>query len=195
MKEKLLKYVTILSTFIALLCFSFDILRADTGSETGSISSKINEAAVHALDNANYSNQNGIVKLYGVRTNGPDTKNGNWACAKVVSIVLNEVGVLNELYVGVSNVESALNSWTEIKKEDDLLPGDIIVWVSRFKGRDDKKCTGGGNCHVGIVTAKGYFHNNPITNKPTFGGISLWGFSFKMGYRYPKSQTLKENKT
>ena len=186
MKERLLKYVIIFSISIFLPCFSFEIPRAETAPETSSISNRINEAAIHALDNANYSNQNGIVKLYGIRTNGPDTKNGNWACAKVVTIVLKEVGVINKPYVGVRHVESALNNWTKIEKKDDLLPGDIIVWVSRFKGRDDKKCTGGGNCHVGIVTDKGYFHNSPITNKPTFGGISLWGFSFKIGYRYPK---------
>lgn len=75
-----------------------------------------------------------------------------------------------------------MKDWKKIKDKSNLKPGDVIVWVNRFTGRDDKRCTGGGNCHVGIVTDKGYFHNSPLSDSPTFGGISLLAFDFKMGY-------------
>lgn len=145
----------------------------------------INEVAQKALSKDNFSNENGVVKIYGVRTNGPDTKNGAWACAKVVTIVLREAGVLSEISLGVRHVENALRHWRKIENERDLKPGDIVVWVNSFMGREDKKCTGGGNCHVGIVTGKGYFHNSPLSNTPTFDGFSLWAFKFKVGYRPP----------
>lgn len=146
---------------------------------------RINEVAQKALSKDNFSNENGVVKIYGVRTNGPDTKNGAWACAKVVTIVLREAGVLNEVSLSVRHVEAALSHWSKIEKESDLKQGDVIVWVNSFTGREDKKCTGGGNCHVGIVTERGYFHNSPISNTPTFDGLSLWAFKFKVGYRPP----------
>lgn len=151
----------------------------------GGTAQRINDAACSALDPQNFIHQNGIVKLYGTRTNGPDTQNGKWACAKVVTIILREAGVLEKLSLGVRHVETALKDWQIITREDDLRPGDIIVWVNRFKGRKDRQCTGGGNCHVGVATDKGYFHNSPLGKAPVFGGISLWGFKFKTGYRPP----------
>ena len=102
-----------------------------------------------------------------------------------MTIILLKAGVVDEISLGVRHVEAALINWKRIEDEKDLKQGDIIVWVNRFKGRKDKKCTGGGNCHVGIVTENGYFHNSPISDGPTFGGISLWAFKFKIGYRPP----------
>ena len=160
----------------------------DTQKLADSTAARINNMAVHALDEENYSENEEAVTLYDTRTNGADTNHGAWACAKVTTIVLREAGVVKRLYLGVRHVEAALKrkKWRRIASEDELLPGDVVVWVSRIKGRKDKKCTGGGNCHVGIVTSEGYFHNSPITDKPTLGGwLPLIGVKFKVGFRPP----------
>ena len=161
----------------------FILLLASTAhSQTAKL---INEIASAALNKENYKEEGGKIELYGIVTNGPDTKNGELACAKVVTIILQKAGVVDKVSVGVRHVESALENWKQINNKSDLKPGDIIVWTNRFKGREDQKCTGGGNCHVGIATENGYFHNSPISDAPTFGGISLWFFKFKTGYRPP----------
>jgi hypothetical protein len=145
----------------------------------------INRIACNALEDGNYSNKMGVIKLYGIRTNGPDTQNGQLACAKVVTIILKKAGVTDKVFLGVRHVEETLKHWQKIDDEDRLKPGDVIVWINRFNGRADGRCTGGGNCHVGIVTDNGYFHNSPLTAAPAFGGASLWGFRFKNGFRPP----------
>ncbi|MGD9007298.1 MAG: hypothetical protein PVG41_05220 [Desulfobacteraceae bacterium] len=167
---------------IALAAF---ITAALTASVCARTAEKINHVACNAFESGNYSDKMGVIKLYGIRTNGPDTKNGRLACAKVATIILKKAGVTNKISLGVRHVEEALKDWKKIRNEDDLKPGDVIVWINRFTGRPDERCTGGGNCHVGIVTENGYFHNSPITNTPTFGGVSLWGFRFKVGFRPP----------
>lgn len=146
---------------------------------------RIHAIAAHALEKGNYAHHDGIVELYGTRTNGPDTRNGKLACAKVVTIILQQAGIVSRISLGVRHVESALKDWEKVESPKDLKPGDVVVWVNRFRGREDQQCTGGGNCHVGVLTENGYFHNSPITNAPTFGGFSLWAFKFKMGYRPP----------
>ncbi len=169
-------------TNFSILLFIGLLIPALAHSQTAQ---RINEIASKALDEGNLVKESAVIRLYGVRTNGPDTKNGDWACAKVASIILREAGVLHEILLGVRDVERSLDKWKKIEAERDLRPGDVIVWVNRFTGRKDKKCTGGGNCHVGIVTEKGYFHNSPISNAPTFDGVSLWAFEFKYGLRPP----------
>lgn len=146
---------------------------------------RIHSLAAMALEKGNYANQDGVVTLYGIRTNGPDTKEGKLACAKVVTIILQKAGIVQNHSLGVRHVEAALEKWQKIDQQKDLRPGDVVVWVNRFKGRDDLRCTGGGNCHVGILTKNGYFHNSPISKAPTFGGFSLMAFKFKVGYRPP----------
>lgn len=146
---------------------------------------KINQVGNEAFDPENYIKKNDEIFLYGTKTNGADTKNGQWACAKVATIILKKAGAVDKISLGVRHVETALKKWEKIKSKKDLKPGDVVVWVNRFTGRDDERCTGGGNCHVGIVTDKGYFHNSPLSDAPTYGGISLWAFYFKMGYRPP----------
>jgi hypothetical protein len=167
--------------FIIFILFIF-LLAATAHSQTAKL---INELASKALDKDNYVDENGIIELYGIRTNGTDTKNGELACAKVVTIILLNAGVVDQVLLGVRHVEAALEGWGKVENKKDLKNGDVIVWINRFKGRKDKKCTGGGNCHVGIVTENGYFHNSPISDAPTFNGISLWAFKFKIGYRPP----------
>lgn len=167
---------------IALTLVFIAALNASAHARTAE---KINNVACNALESGNYSDKMGVIKLYGIRTNGPDTKNGRLACAKVTTIILKKAGVMPKVLLGVRHVEAALQHWEKIQNEDDLKPGDVIVWINRFTGRSDGRCTGNGNCHVGIVTAHGYFHNSPITNTPTFGGLSLWGFRFKVGLRPP----------
>ncbi len=146
---------------------------------------RIQSLAANALEKRNYAHRDGVIKLYGIRTNGPDTKNGKLACAKVVTIILQKAGIVDKYALGVRHVEAALKNWQKIENQKDLKPGDVVVWVNRLKGRDDQQCTGGGNCHVGILTENGYFHNSPIAKAPTFGGFSLLAFKFKMGYRLP----------
>ena len=155
-----------------IFCTFFVLLFASTANSQ--TAKPINKLASSALEKRNYEEKDGVIELYGIRTNGPDTKYGELACAKVVTIILQKAGVGDKVSLGVRHVESALKDWKQIKDKKVLKPGDIIVWTNRFKGRKDKKCTGGGNCHVGIVTDNGYFHNSPISDAPTFGGISLW---------------------
>ena len=150
-----------------------------------SLADKINAVATNALNAENYSKADDKILLYGVRTNGPDTAGGRLACAKVATIALRKAGAIDKIYLGVRHVEAELSHWQKIHKKSELKPGDVIVWVNRFNGREDKRCTGYGNCHVGIVTKKGYFHNSPITDAPTYGGVSLLGFYFKVGFRAP----------
>lgn len=161
------------------------IIAALNASVCARTAEKINHVACDALESGNYSDKMGVVRLYGIRTNGPDTKNGRLACAKVASIILKKAGATKKVSLGVRHVEEELKHWKKIRNEDDLKPGDVIVWINRFTGRSDERCTGGGNCHIGIVTVNGYFHNSPITSTPTFGGVSLWGFRFKVGFRPP----------
>ena len=167
----------ILYLTLAVMCWT-----ANAHSQT---SDRIHSLAANALEKGNYAHQNGVVKLYGIRTNGPDTRNGKLACAKVVTIILQKAGIVEKYALGVRHVEAALKNWQKVENQKDLKPGDVVVWVNRFKGRDDQNCTGGGNCHVGIFTKHGYFHNSPIAKAPTFGGFSLLAFKFKMGYRPP----------
>lgn len=151
----------------------------------GASAAAINEAALATRTPANLHRAGDKVLLYGQQTNGPDTRKGKWACAKVVSIVLRRAGVKMDVERGVAGVERSLGRWRRITEKGKLRPGDVVVWTSRFKGNANRACTGGGTCHVGIVTTEGYFHNDPLGDQPTFDGIGLWGFSFKVGFRPP----------
>lgn len=125
------------------------------------------------------------VFLHGVWTNGPDTREGKWACAKVVSIVLRRTGAMKNIVLGVRDIEVALKGWRKISEEDSLRPGDVVVWSRRYQAPPDGSCIGGGTCHVGIQTSKGRFHNDPMLRHPSFDGLSLLAFRFKAGYRSP----------
>lgn len=125
------------------------------------------------------------VYLHGVWTNGPDTREGRWACAKVVSIVLRRTGAMKNIVLGVRDIETALKGWRKIQEEDSLQPGDVIVWTRRYQAPPDGSCIGGGTCHVGIQTSQGRFHNDPMLRHPSFDGLSLLAFRFKAGYRAP----------
>lgn len=146
---------------------------------------KLDQLALKALEKENFQIQKGRVMLYGFQTNGPETLNGQWACAQVASIVLYRAGLIPHRVLAVSQIESQLKGWQQIQSEDSLQPGDVVVYTNRFKRVKDGICTGGGTCHVGIWTQKGLFHNSPLAKQPTFGGISLWGFKFKKAYRIP----------
>ncbi len=69
---------------------------------------KINNLACKALEGGNYSDKKGVIKLYGIRTNGPDTQNGRLACAKVASIILKKAGVTKKVSLGVRRIEEDL---------------------------------------------------------------------------------------
>ncbi len=147
---------------------------------------RIDSLARVGLDSGALSRHGDSVVLYGVRTNGPDTKQGRWACAKVASIVLHRSGVMKKVVLGVREVELALRSWKRIDDEDSLRPGDVVVWTRRYDAPEDGSCIGGGTCHVGIQTSKGWFHNDPLLRRPSFDGLALLAFQFKAGYRAPE---------
>lgn len=115
------------------------------------LASSINSAAIEALKNTNLIIKDSKVLLYGVQTNGADTKKGKYACAKVVSVTLRKAGVDIPITLGVAGIETKLKHWQHITKEENLQPGDIIIWTSIFKGNKNGACTGNGTCHVGIV--------------------------------------------
>jgi hypothetical protein len=150
-----------------------------------SLAAAIDRAALETRRPENLRREGGKVLLYGQRTNGPDTRGGKLACAKVVSIVLREAGVKLEIQFGVVGVEQALRKWQKVTDEDEVRPGDVVVWTSRLKGNRSRACTGGGTCHVGIRTSEGYFHNDPLGDSPTFGGLGLLGYRFKVAFRPP----------
>jgi hypothetical protein len=154
-------------------------------SGPGASAAAIDRAVVETARAENLRVTEKKVILYGEQTNGPDTRQGKWACAKVVSLVLRRAGVKMNVERGVAGVERALGGWKKIADESDLRVGDVVVWTRRWKGNDDGRCTGGGTCHVGIYSSKGYFHNNPLSDRPTFDGIGLWGFKFKLAFRPP----------
>jgi hypothetical protein len=150
------------------------------------LAGSINFTALQTEDSLNLYSNNDKVYLYGIQTNGKDTRNGQWACAKVVSIILIKSGVNIPVQLGVCGIETKLSNWEKIIDKDSLVPGDVVVWTSIVKGNKSKACTGGGTCHIGIFTDKGYFHNSPLSKRPTFNGISLLGFKFKYALRPPK---------
>lgn len=171
------------SVLVASFCLA--LLTAFAPSAEAGLAERINQTAIEAL-NGNLQADREKVILYGVRTDGPDTNYGKWACAKVVSVVLKKAGVPIKIVTGVASVESALRGWQRIEDERDVQPGDVVVWTHRFKGNRDGRCTGGGTCHVGIATTSGYFHNNPLGRKPIFGGTGLWAlYTFKVAFRPP----------
>ena len=154
-----------------------------SGSELNSLSNRLNALGLQAVDSGKMEIRNDSVYLFGKLTNGMDTKNGQWACAKVASIVLQKSGSIKNVVLGVNQIESSLRKWKRIDNEDSLLPGDVIIWTRRYNAGKNGNCTGSGTCHVGIVTTKGYFHNDPLKKRPSIDGISLLAFKFKYGLR------------
>lgn len=147
---------------------------------------RINQAASQALQPEHLVIQQRRVLLYGVQTNTADTLHGKYACAKVVSVTLRQAGVKIPVTLAVAGIETHLKHWQRIRHAEQLKPGDVVVWISRFKGHPHGACTGGGSCHVGIVSDRGFFHNNPLGNRPIFNGIGLsLGYRFKAAYRPP----------
>lgn len=161
------------------------LLLISLGAATGKLPERLDSLARTALEPTSLRVQGDTVMLYGMRTNGSDTKGGRWACAKVASIVLRRAGAMRSVVLGVRDVETALKGWTRVTHEDSLRPGDVVIWTRRFDAPADGSCIGGGICHVGIRTSRGTFHNDPLLRRPSFDGVSLLGFRFKAGYRAP----------
>lgn len=148
-------------------------------------SQTLNQIAKNGLDEQFLVNRNDSTFLYGIQTNGTDTHNGQWACAKVASILLQKSGLLPHPVLAVAQIEKELSLWKRIDREKDLKPGDVVIWTRRYNAPSNGKCIGSGTCHVGIYTDSGYVHNSPIARKPTLGGLSLLAFKFKAAYRPP----------
>jgi len=147
------------------------------------VANKLNVLGLQAIDSGKMEIRNDSVYLFGQLTNGRDTKRGQWACAKVASIVLHRAGAMKNVVLGVNQVESSLKHWKLIEVEDSLIPGDVVVWTRRYNAGKNGACIGSGTCHVGIVTSKGYFHNDPLRKQPSIDGIALLAFKFKYGLR------------
>ena len=75
---------------------------------------------MQAVDSGKMEIRNDSVYLFGKLTNGMDTKNGQWACAKVASIVLQKSGSIKNVVLGVNQIESSLRKWKRIDNEDQL---------------------------------------------------------------------------
>ncbi|HNY31513.1 MAG TPA: hypothetical protein PKO15_11555 [Fibrobacteria bacterium] len=167
--------------FFLFLCFAWICDSFAVGPNL--TSSKLNVLGLQAIDSGEMVMRNDSVYLFGVLTNGADTKKGQWACAKVASIVLQKSGSMKHVVLGVSQIESSLKNWKRIDREDSLIPGDVVIWTRRYKAGKDGNCVGSGTCHIGIVTTKGYFHNDPLLKRPSMDGLSLLAFKFKYGLR------------
>lgn len=83
----------------------------------GGQSDPIDRAALHGLDDSNLVIKGEQVFLYGVQTNGPDTKMGKYGCAKVVSVALRHAGVDIPVALGVAGIESRLKGWQRIESK------------------------------------------------------------------------------
>jgi hypothetical protein len=165
------------STIIIILS-----LVLDTGAF---LADSINAVALQTSNQENLLTRNDTVFLYGIPTNGNDTKNGKLACAKVVSIILRKAGVRIPILLGVSGIETKLSGWKTVSCSDSLKPGDLVIWKYRFKSNGNRR-PGDCSAHIGIYTEKGYFHNSPLSKKPVFNGPSLLGFRFKYALRPPE---------
>lgn len=158
---------------------------ASSGYSASRLSRAIERSALAALDSGRTVVRGDSVLVYGTRTNGADTKGGRWACAKFASLVLKNAGAVSKVSLSVRGVESALAGWYRVTDSDSLRPGDVVVWTRRYDAPEDGACTGGGTCHVGIFTEKGFVHNSPLEKRPVLDGVSLWAFRFKAAYRAP----------
>ena len=163
-------------------------------------SDRIDRAALQALETRNYDTSRAIHTLYGYPINHEDVNYGYLACARVVAAVLTAADIFvprlhpetgeetRNLALAVFEVERKLSrlGWKKILREEELLPGDVVVWRGVRNDIPPYRCSGGGNCHVGIVTSQGTFHNNFAEARPNFDITPLAGtFVFKMGYRAP----------
>jgi hypothetical protein len=121
-------------------------------------------------------------KLYGHIYASPVTENGRLACARVVQIILRKAGVpgfRRPLY-GVSSIQYRTSGWKTVGY-DDIKPGDIVFWR---KAGHDEKCTGGGDCHVGIAVGNGQsLDTHSIWGTPTIQRI---GWRLRWRFMYAK---------
>lgn len=100
------------------------------------------------------------------------------ACARVVQIVLAEAGVpgFSRPLYSVRQIQAKTKRWKTVGY-DNIEPDDIVFW--KKVGQDDK-CTGGGDCHVGIAVGNGQsFDNSGIWRRPEISRIgyrTMWRF-------------------
>jgi hypothetical protein len=170
---------------MSLAALMLSALGLVASAQPPSLSAHLDRIARAALDSGRMEVRHDSVLLYGVHTNGADTRHGRWACAKVASTVLHRAGALPRVVLGVRDIEKALAKWTRVTSEDSLRPGDVVVWTRRYDAPADGSCIGGGTCHVGVVTSRGRFHNDPLRGRPVYDGLALAAFRFKTGYRAP----------
>ena len=166
-------------------------------SRSSPLASLINERAKSALHSKHFSTEGSTNKINGFSINPEETYFGALACARVVSAVLFGAGLfvpqldkfgkpLKNMALAVYEVEFFLEkkNFKKIYNESSLLPGDIIVWKSISNSNPNHFCSGQGNCHIGIVTDKGIFHNNPASRFPDFDQSSIRdSYRFKIGFR------------
>jgi hypothetical protein len=128
----------------------------------------------------NYKDNLSRKHLYGDRFRSKITKDGRLACARVVQILLKEAELpeFQKPLYAVRQIQEITKDWETIGY-DDIELGDIIFWRKTFH---DKKCSGGGDCHVGIATGQNRsLNNNGVWKKPitTFiKGRLTWRFMY-----------------
>lgn len=151
------------TTTIKLICLISLVLIAPL-SHAGRYSNRVTQLAEDYRENLNDK------KLYGETFKSSITKDGVLACARVVQIILKKAkvpGFSRPLY-SVRQIQNKTRKWKSVSYED-IEPGDIVFWR---KAGEDSKCTGGGDCHVGIAVGNGQsFDNNGIFKRPEISRI------------------------
>ena len=145
----------------------------------GAYSNRVTQLAEDYRDNLSGD------RLYGMTYRDGLTQNGRLACARVVQIVLKKAGVpgFGGALYSVAQIQGKTRGWKTVEY-DDIEAGDIVFW--KKAGHDDK-CTGGGDCHVGIAVGNGQsFDNNGIRGKPEISRIS-----YRMRWRFMYAKRMR----
>ncbi|TNF01672.1 MAG: hypothetical protein EP326_03905 [Deltaproteobacteria bacterium] len=145
----------------------------------GAYSNRVTQLAEDYRDNLSGD------KLYGMTYRDGLTQNGRLACARVVQIVLKKAGVpgFGGALYSVAQIQGKTRGWKTVEY-DDIEAGDIVFW--KKAGHDDK-CTGGGDCHVGIAVGNGQsFDNNGIWGRPEISRIS-----YRMRWRFMYAKRMR----
>lgn len=74
-------------------------------STASNLSNTIDSLATHGPDGYNAKTIGDKFFLYNIQTNGKETFNGKWACAKVASIILTKANVFHSPVLGVREIE------------------------------------------------------------------------------------------
>ena len=118
-------------------------------------------------------------RFYGERYSDATTANGRLACARVVQIVLKKArvpGFRRALY-GVRQIEAKTRSWKKITNVREIKAGDVVFWR---KAGQDERCSGGGDCHVGVAVSG----TQSLDNDGLWGAPSISRIRWRLRWRF-----------